>query len=149
STHWTTHHRPNERELYFIDLLVRQAADMIERKNAEGALRKSEEQLRQFNASLEQQVAERTKELEESNVHVTDLNRSLFGMNKELNSLNSELKTFTTVAGNNYRETLRHLYINLEMIVTQDARNLSNSSRANLRRAQGAVQKMKLLTEDL
>jgi len=31
----------------------------------------------------------------------------------------------------------------------QDARNLSNSSRANLRRAQGAVQKMKLLTEDL
>ena len=70
-------------------------------------------------------------------------------MNKELNSLNSELNTFTTIAGGNYRETLRHLYIHLEMIVTQDARNLSNSSRANLRRAQGAVQKMKLLTEDL
>jgi signal transduction histidine kinase len=35
------------------------------------------------------------------------------------------------------------------MIVTNDARNLSNSGRANLRRAQGAIQKMKLTTEDL
>jgi signal transduction histidine kinase len=35
------------------------------------------------------------------------------------------------------------------MIVTNDARNLSNSGRANLRRAQGAIQKMKLVTEDL
>ncbi len=149
TTHFKKHRRPSDRELYFIDLLVRMAADMIERRKAEEALRESEERLRQFNASLEQQVLERTSELEERDTHVTDLNNSLFAMNRELNSLNSELKTFTTIIGGNYRETLRHLYISLEMIVTQDARNLSNSSRANLRRAQGAVQKMKLLTEDL
>jgi signal transduction histidine kinase len=80
---------------------------------------------------------------------VTALNRSLSATNRELNSLNTELKTFSNIAANNYSETLRHLYINLELIVTNDARNLSNSGRANLRRAQGAIQKMKLVTDDL
>jgi signal transduction histidine kinase len=149
TTHFKKRQRPGDRELYFIDVLVRQAADIIERTRIEEVLRESEERLRQFNALLEQQVSERTKELKERDVHITNLNRSLFAMNRELNSLNSELKTFTTIAGGSYRETLRHLYIHLEMIVTQDARNLSNSGRANVRRAQGAVQKMKLLTEDL
>jgi len=149
TTHFKKRRRPTDRESYFIDLVVRQAVDMIERRKTQEALHKSEEQLRQFNASLEQRVSERTKELEKSEKHAVDLSRSLFVMNKELNSLNSELQTFTNIAASTYRETLRHLYISLEMIVTQDARNLSNSSRANLRRSQGAVQKMKLLTEDL
>lgn len=35
STHWRTHHRPSERELRFLDLLVRQAADLIEQRQAE------------------------------------------------------------------------------------------------------------------
>jgi signal transduction histidine kinase len=85
----------------------------------------------------------------QSEEKIMELNRSLFATNKELNSLNAELKTFTSIAASNYSETLRHLYINLEMIVTNDARNLSNSGRANLRRAQGAIQKMKLTTDDL
>jgi len=85
----------------------------------------------------------------QSEEKITGLNRTLYTLNKELNVLNSELKSFASIAANNYSETLRHLYINLEMIVTSDARNLSNSGRANLRRAQGAVQKMKLLAEDI
>ncbi|HEY9908265.1 MAG TPA: ATP-binding protein, partial [Thermosynechococcaceae cyanobacterium] len=32
STHWREHHRPSERELRFLDLLVRQAADLIEQR---------------------------------------------------------------------------------------------------------------------
>ncbi|MBD2034250.1 PAS domain-containing protein [Leptolyngbya sp. FACHB-321] len=32
STHWHAHHRPSERELRFLDLLVRQAADLIEQR---------------------------------------------------------------------------------------------------------------------
>ena len=149
TTHFREHYHPGEHELYFIDLVARMVADMLDRKKAEAALRESEEQLRKLNASLEQKVLERTTELKEKDTRLTNLNESLFAMNREMLALNSELKTFTTVAGTNYRETLRHLYIHLETIVMQDARNLSNSGRANLRRAQGAVQKMKLLTEDL
>jgi PAS domain S-box-containing protein len=70
-------------------------------------------------------------------------------LNKELRIVNAELKNFASIAANNYSETLRHLYIFLELIVTHDARTLSNSGRANLRRAQSAIQKMKLLTEDI
>jgi len=77
------------------------------------------------------------------------LNESLLFMNRELNSLNSELRSFNSITANNYNETLRHVYINLETIITSDARHLSDTSRANIRRAQSAVQKMKLLTNDI
>jgi signal transduction histidine kinase len=46
STHWHVRHRPSERELRFLDLLARQAADLLERKQAEAALRESEEKCR-------------------------------------------------------------------------------------------------------
>src|SRR5690348_13662761 len=39
STHWSKPHRPDERELRLLDVLVRQAADLIERAHAETALR--------------------------------------------------------------------------------------------------------------
>jgi light-regulated signal transduction histidine kinase (bacteriophytochrome) len=70
-------------------------------------------------------------------------------MNKELNFLNSELRSFNSITVNNYSEALRHVYINLETIITSDAKHLSDTSRANIRRAQSAVQKMKLLTNDI
>jgi PAS domain S-box-containing protein len=46
STHWRSHHQPNERELRALDLLARQAADLIEQQQTTAALRESEEQLR-------------------------------------------------------------------------------------------------------
>jgi len=85
----------------------------------------------------------------ESEQKIIDLNESLLFMNQELNSLNSELRSFNSITANNYNETLRHVYINLETIITSDARHLSDTSRANVRRAQSAVQKMKLLTHDI
>ena len=39
STHWKDAHRPSERDLRLFDVLARQAADLIERKQAEEALR--------------------------------------------------------------------------------------------------------------
>jgi len=46
STHWRRPHRPTKRELQHLDVLARQAADLIERNEAETALRKSKEQFR-------------------------------------------------------------------------------------------------------
>jgi PAS domain S-box-containing protein len=88
-------------------------------------------------------------EVQESHQRVMDLNKTLLTLNRESDSLNAELKTFASIAANNYGETLRQLYLNIELIVTHDARNLSNSGRANLRRAQSGIQKLKLVTDDL
>lgn len=46
STHWKHVYQPSERELSLFELLTRQVADLIERKQAEDALRDSEERLR-------------------------------------------------------------------------------------------------------
>jgi PAS domain S-box-containing protein len=46
STYWRKPHRPTERELQPLDVLARQAADLIERSAAENALRESRERFR-------------------------------------------------------------------------------------------------------
>ncbi len=46
STHWRKPYRPTERELQHLDVLARQAADLIERNEVETALRESKEQFR-------------------------------------------------------------------------------------------------------
>jgi signal transduction histidine kinase/ActR/RegA family two-component response regulator len=45
STHWPDRRRLSERELRFLDLLARQAAEMIERRRTDEALRQSEHRL--------------------------------------------------------------------------------------------------------
>jgi PAS domain S-box-containing protein len=52
STHWKTRHVPREGELRFLDLLARQAADILDRTNAAGALRASEERFRLLSESF-------------------------------------------------------------------------------------------------
>jgi PAS domain S-box-containing protein len=48
STHFRKPHRPTQRELRFVDLYARQAAEMIERNRAADALRASEERFRRY-----------------------------------------------------------------------------------------------------
>jgi PAS domain S-box-containing protein len=49
NTHWrSAGHRSSDDELRFLDLLARQAADLIEQRRAQAALRISENRLRQF-----------------------------------------------------------------------------------------------------
>jgi two-component system CheB/CheR fusion protein len=49
TTYWRAPHEPSDRELRYIDLLARQAADAIERQVALDALRRNVEELRRFN----------------------------------------------------------------------------------------------------
>jgi PAS domain S-box-containing protein len=48
STYWRKRHRPSERDMRYLDLLARQAADVIDRFQTEAALRTSEERFRTF-----------------------------------------------------------------------------------------------------
>jgi PAS domain S-box-containing protein len=54
STHWRKPHQPSDSELLVLDVLARQAADLVERTRNEMALRRSEHELRDFleNASV-------------------------------------------------------------------------------------------------
>jgi PAS domain S-box-containing protein len=56
STYYRSPHRPGERDLRMLDLLARQAADLIERKRAEAALLASEGRFRQLADSMPQMV---------------------------------------------------------------------------------------------
>ncbi|HTE29211.1 MAG TPA: ATP-binding protein [Chryseolinea sp.] len=80
---------------------------------------------------------------------ISSLNLELVKRNRQLESLKNELRTFTSIAANDYKETLRKLYTGMEYIINNDAKNLSNEGKANVRRAQSAIQKLKLLTEDI
>ncbi len=63
STHWRQRHMPSERRLALLDLLARQAADLIEN-------RRHEQKLLELNAFLERRVVERTADLEQSEQQV-------------------------------------------------------------------------------
>jgi PAS domain S-box-containing protein len=54
STHWRQPHQPPERDLRLLDVLARQAADLIERVRAEQALRESEERFRMLADNMSQ-----------------------------------------------------------------------------------------------
>jgi PAS domain S-box-containing protein len=99
---------------------------------------KAENELRALNTSLE-----------EHKKNIESLNNELVAKNRQLASLNSELKTFTSVAATDYSETLRQLYLHLEYIIAHEAAKLSDPGKGNIRKAQVAIQKMKLLTSDI
>ncbi len=63
STHYTRPHRPDERALHLLDLLARQAADIIERTRAEEQRDRMLREIRDLTRNLEARVAERTMEV--------------------------------------------------------------------------------------
>ncbi len=84
-----------------------------------------------------------------ANAEINNLYKTLVQKNQELQALDHEIKTFNIVSAHHYKETLQQLYTNLEYIVSKDARQLSDTGKANIRRAQSAIQKMHLLTDDI
>lgn len=63
STHWKERRRLGERELRFLDLLGRQAADLIDRTQVEHALRQSERELRDADRRKDEFIAMLAHEL--------------------------------------------------------------------------------------
>ncbi len=68
STHWDRPHQPTDRDLRMLDIVARQAADLLERTIAE-------ETLRQLNETLELRVEERSRELMASEDQVRQLQK--------------------------------------------------------------------------
>jgi signal transduction histidine kinase len=59
------------------------------------------------------------------------------------------LRSFNSVIATDYKETLQSLYTSLEFLISKEVALLSDASKANIRRSQAAIQRMKLLTEDI
>ncbi len=78
-----------------------------------------------------------------------DMARRLFRRENELQLLQSELATLTTVVAQDYLETLKQVYLSLEIIISTEARSFSNPGRAHVRRAQSMLQRLNLLTRDV
>jgi signal transduction histidine kinase len=78
-----------------------------------------------------------------------DMARLLLRQNNELQLLRSEMETFTKVVAQEYLETLKQVYLSLEIIISSEAQSFSNPGRAHLRRAQAMLQRLNLLTRDI
>lgn len=109
--------------------------DITERKEADEALRKSEEKFRLLSASLENLVAERTNELKSAN--------------QELQSTNKELSSFAYISSHDLQEPLRKIHTFGGIIMANEFENLSESGKRNFTRMQLAAGRMTKLIQDL
>ncbi|PZR22177.1 MAG: hypothetical protein DI539_06220 [Flavobacterium psychrophilum] len=109
--------------------------DITERKEADEALRKSEEKFRLLSASLENLVAERTNELKNAN--------------QELQSTNKELSSFAYISSHDLQEPLRKIHTFGGIIMANEFENLSESGKRNFTRMQLAAGRMTKLIQDL
>jgi signal transduction histidine kinase len=139
STHWRQPHDLTAGELWSLDVLARQAADIIEKKQAEERLRASEEQLRQGKVDLERKVAERTTKLREL---VGELEHFSYTITHDLKSPLRAMKGYAeitaTMCGDSARkevkEALSRISISaerMECLIT-DALNYSRAVRQEL-----------------
>lgn len=77
STHFKKPHTPDEHALKLLDLLARQAADIIERAQIAEVLKAAKEDLARSNHDLETKVRERTAKLEETIAELEGFSYSL------------------------------------------------------------------------
>jgi signal transduction histidine kinase len=102
--------------------------EIVERKQAEVALRRAERQTRQLNAELERRVAERTAQLEVAN---------------------KEMESFAYSVSHDLRAPLRAIDGFSDMLAAESGDQLDENGRHYLDRIQAACDRMGQLIEDL
>ena len=107
---------------------LREKDEMLRRRKAEAALRKSQEQIARWNAELEQRIAERTTQLE---------------------AANQELEAFSFSVSHDLRSPLRHIEGFVEILQSGAASSLDKESQDHLRAIADAARLMGRLINDL
>ena len=128
TTQWGVPYTPDEHDLWRIDLLVRQAADLIEHSQAEEELRKSRDE-------LELRVRERTAEL---NSYMAKLEQS-----------NQALQDFASIAAHDMKEPLRKVISFGNMLRQKCGDSLGQSGNDYLNRMLHATERMQSLLTGL
>lgn len=77
------------------------------------------------------------------------LNEALQQKAKLLQQKTDELREFNRITSHDLKEPLRKIYTFIELVATNEGQKISDAARSNLRRAQSAVQRMGLLTDDM
>lgn len=99
--------------------------------------------------SAEEKIQEQARFIEQALLKQKEADEKIIELKQKLEALRAEQTMFSNIVVNNYKETLKNAYVSLEFIISNDAGNLSDSGKANIRRAQAGIQKMRLLTEDI
>lgn len=113
-----------------------------EQKQAEEALKASEQRYRMLADNLEQKVNERTLELEKSKASLTE-------KNKELEQQNEELTSFTFIASHDLKEPLRKIEIYTNKIRETEQENLSAKSKEYFDKVIETTARMRILLDDI
>jgi PAS domain S-box-containing protein len=128
SNHWRNPHQPSEHALRLLDALARQAADLIERKQAQDELRHAKTELAEQAAHLEQLVRKRTEQLAETN---------------------EQLEAFVYSIAHDLRAPLRAMRGFATMLVEEAGKALSEAGQMAAGRINHAAQFMDSLLMDL
>ena len=135
STHWREPHQPWENELRLFDVLVRQAADLIDRRRAEDELREGRTEL----AAANQQLASRTKQLDKLVERRT----------AELREIIGELEAFSYSLAHDLREPLRAMQGYTNILRDDYGERLDEIGQGYLTRIGAAAERMHRLLTDV
>ncbi len=78
-----------------------------------------------------------------------ELNEQLLTQYTELKHANEEMATFAKIAAHDLMEPVRKIYMFAEQIKKNEAANLSDSGKGNVRRMQTSLQRLGLLMDDI
>ncbi|MFD1109043.1 PAS domain S-box protein [Pseudoroseomonas ludipueritiae] len=111
NTHWrASEHRPSDDQLRSLDLLARQAADLIEQRRGQESLRESEERLRQFGEASQDVLWIRDAETLQW-TYLTPAFETIYGLSRE-----------EALSGDNFRSWIK-------LIVPEDRQHAISAIR--------------------